>query len=453
MRKPIKIKATTRLSHVHLSPESRSPIWSGLRCFTRTFIAASTVCLLALTTFSSPTMAQDLLNPIVEVQGVSAGNQIFTVASSSRPLVLKRQADAAKHFKGEDLKKLLAKVDLKKQFILVFAWRGSGQDQLKFDVLESFPEQIQFKLIRGRTRDLRPHVHIFALRQGVVWRTDDPKAGPGRRDPEKKTARPAIEKLEESIEVVARGKLSAGVFAIGGETTGVTITAKNMTLEVELGRNPQLLRKAAALDGKPAVVVGQLTMKKGVEIPMRWIIKVSQLLSADEDPSQGVSTDSEGSDSSDSSEGNSGDEDDPEGGASANTAQLPQAITLRDAQSGFAGESGHIWRIERNGKWTRRPFLNDKERETDASGTLTSEAILAIHEGLKQLEFDSLPAKSGSFSGANPHVLTVQVGNKSRSLVLRGGEQPRPNRSNATPVNRLASIVDMLRKSMSQLPQ
>ena len=452
MRNKTSTTTITQLGGVHRLPDKPSRLSSSLRFGLQKIIAASTICLLTLTTIPSPAMAQELLNPIVGIQGVSAGNQIFTVASSSKPLVLKSQADAAKHFKGKDLEKLLAKVDLKKQFILVFAWRGSGQDQLRFDVLESFPEQIQFKLIRGRTKDLRPHVYIFALRQGVIWRTDDPKAGSGRRNPGKKTERRTIEKLDESVQVMARGKLTAGIFAIGGETTGVTITAKNMTLELELGRNPRLLRKAGELDGKPVVVTGELTMKKGVEIPRRWIIQVSQLLSADEDPSQGVSTDSDGSVPSESSEEDP-EEDDPEGSTSANATQLPQSITLRDAQSGFAGESGHIWRIERNGKWTRRPFLNAKERETDASGSLNAAAILAIVEGLEHFEFEKLPKKSGSYSGVNPHVLTVEVGKESRSLVLRGGEQPRPVRSNATPVNRLASIVYMLRKSMSQLPQ
>ena len=36
-----------------------------------------------------------------------------------------------------------------KQIVLVFAWRGSGQDRLTYNVLESFPEQIAFKFTPG----------------------------------------------------------------------------------------------------------------------------------------------------------------------------------------------------------------------------------------------------------------------------------------------------------------
>ena len=34
---------------------------------------------------------------------------------------------------------------------------------------ESFPEQITFRIQPGRTRDLRPHVRVFALRGNVKW--------------------------------------------------------------------------------------------------------------------------------------------------------------------------------------------------------------------------------------------------------------------------------------------
>ena len=86
------------------------------------------------------------------------------------PVELTSLEDAKKHFEGDALDQLKAKVDFGNQIVLVFAWRGSGQDKLDYVVMESFPEQIAFSYRPGRTRDLRPHVHVFALRSNVKWR-------------------------------------------------------------------------------------------------------------------------------------------------------------------------------------------------------------------------------------------------------------------------------------------
>ena len=86
------------------------------------------------------------------------------------PVELTSLEDAKKHFEGDALDQLKAKVDFGNQIVLVFSWRGSGQDKLDYVVMESFPEQIAFSYRPGRTRDLRPHVHVFALRSNVKWR-------------------------------------------------------------------------------------------------------------------------------------------------------------------------------------------------------------------------------------------------------------------------------------------
>jgi len=86
------------------------------------------------------------------------------------PVELRSLEDAKKHFEGDALDQLKAKVDFGNHTLLVFAWRGSGQDKLDYVVMESFPEQIAFSRRPGRTRDLRPHVHVFALRSNVKWR-------------------------------------------------------------------------------------------------------------------------------------------------------------------------------------------------------------------------------------------------------------------------------------------
>ena len=82
---------------------------------------------------------------------------------------------------------------------------------------------------------------------------------------------------EDSVKVEIRGTLRTGVVAIGGETTGTTVSAKDMTFEVDLRGDPKLQTLAEKLDGRKAIVRGSLVRKKGIEIPERWIITPTDL--------------------------------------------------------------------------------------------------------------------------------------------------------------------------------
>ena len=96
-------------------------------------------------------------------------SSIFKNSNFNKPIVVKSKEEAAKHLGKEATAALVKAVDFKKQVVLVFAWRGSGGDQLNYTVAESFPEQITFSRQFGRTRDLRPHAKVFALRSNVKW--------------------------------------------------------------------------------------------------------------------------------------------------------------------------------------------------------------------------------------------------------------------------------------------
>ena len=108
------------------------------------------------------------VQPIVEVK-VTPKTSVFKGSVWNKPLVIKSQDEAAKHFDKEALEAIAKKVDFKNQMVLLFAWRGSGGDKLEHMILESFPEQIPFSLRRGLTRDLRTHSRVFALRSDVRW--------------------------------------------------------------------------------------------------------------------------------------------------------------------------------------------------------------------------------------------------------------------------------------------
>jgi len=108
--------------------------------------------------------------PIQEVKGAKPDASVFKAASRQKPLVIESKKAAAEHFSQDALAALVKRVDFEQQVALVFAWRGSGQDRLSFDVAESYPEQVFFRYKPGRTRDLRPHLYVFALRTNVKWR-------------------------------------------------------------------------------------------------------------------------------------------------------------------------------------------------------------------------------------------------------------------------------------------
>jgi hypothetical protein len=111
-----------------------------------------------------------LLDPIVALK-VTPEKSVFKNSAWDKPIVIKSQDEAAKHFGKDALDVIAKKVDFKKQVVLVFAWQGSGGDKLDYQVFETFPEQISFALRPGLTRDLRAHAHVFALRSNVKWST------------------------------------------------------------------------------------------------------------------------------------------------------------------------------------------------------------------------------------------------------------------------------------------
>jgi hypothetical protein len=80
--------------------------------------------------------------------------------------------------------------------------------------------------------------------------------------------------------VTITGVLRTGVVAIGGETTGTTVTARKITFELTFGKNAKLQEAAEKLDGKKVVVQGTLERRRGVEVRERLIVTVTSLREA-----------------------------------------------------------------------------------------------------------------------------------------------------------------------------
>ena len=82
---------------------------------------------------------------------------------------------------------------------------------------------------------------------------------------------------DDAIDVVVRGTLRTGVMAIGGETTGTTVTARGATWELDLRGRPELASRAESLSGRRVVVSGSLEARPAVARRQRWILTVKTL--------------------------------------------------------------------------------------------------------------------------------------------------------------------------------
>ena len=73
--------------------------------------------------------------PIVAIKA-SPMNIAFKNSAFNKPIVVKSKEEATKLFGKEAVATLVKAVDFKKQFVLVFAWRGSGGDRLNYTVAD-----------------------------------------------------------------------------------------------------------------------------------------------------------------------------------------------------------------------------------------------------------------------------------------------------------------------------
>lgn len=128
------------------------------------------VILMAATTLALAGEPDATLPPIEHLKDVTPKASVFEAVKGKDPLEIRSADEAAKHFDDKALAALKKQVDFENQIVLVFAWKGSGQDKLDYKVLESFPEQVVFEVTRGRTKDLRSHTQVYVLRSNVKWK-------------------------------------------------------------------------------------------------------------------------------------------------------------------------------------------------------------------------------------------------------------------------------------------
>ncbi len=76
---------------------------------------------------------------------------------------------------------ILKQVDFTTHYLVFFAWAGSGQDKLTFQVEgEKDHPVVVFNLSPGRTRDLRQHRHLYVITKKATWSTEEKRTSPLR---------------------------------------------------------------------------------------------------------------------------------------------------------------------------------------------------------------------------------------------------------------------------------
>ena len=91
--------------------------------------------------------------------------------------------------------------------------------------------------------------------------------------------------VKPSVAVKCSGRLRDGIVAIGGETTGTTITFNRIVWELQL--HDEAARNFVATHNKEHVtVVGTLRKIVGTEVKVRWIVDVRTISKRDETKEQ-----------------------------------------------------------------------------------------------------------------------------------------------------------------------
>ena len=116
--------------------------------------------------FTAFALAEDKKEFVREVELKDAKLSVKP-AKPGEPVKIASKEELAKAIEDKDSAAAIAKgVDFEKEYVLIFAWAGSGGDKLSATTEK---DAVVFTLTRGRTKDLRMHAHVFAVAKDAKW--------------------------------------------------------------------------------------------------------------------------------------------------------------------------------------------------------------------------------------------------------------------------------------------
>lgn len=132
--------------------------------------------------------------------------------------------------------------------------------------------------------------------------------------------------------------------------------------------------------------------------------------------------------------------------------QLTAKLALKDAQAGFAGDSGTAWTIDPDGTFRVARFFNDKVEKPYREGQLNKEELVTLAKVLTAQGFFGLPTEVGRAPEVNRRRITISFGEKTSTLVLRAGQDimeatPRGGEP-VSPQGRFSAIVQAIQRAV-----
>ena len=130
---------------------------------------------------------------------------------------------------------------------------------------------------------------------------------------------------------------------------------------------------------------------------------------------------------------------------------LPAVVSLRDAQGGFAGFTGWLTTVQRDGHWERRSFFNRKLQPVKQKGKLSATQLTQLAKlVMETTKPGPLPKQLGKPQDANPRVFTLTIGETQSALTMRTGAALPAAGTDAT-MNRFTRLAHELAKVHKQL--
>ena len=105
--------------------------------------------------------------------------------------------------------------------------------------------------------------------------------------------------------------------------------------------------------------------------------------------------------------------------------RLRSALELRDAQAGFAGITADVWSIEPEGAFRVARYLDERAVAPARQGVLSRDRLEELARVLAEQELLTLPPELGQAPPINAHQITLSFGDKSSTLWLMPGQDPR----------------------------
>jgi hypothetical protein len=103
--------------------------------------------------------------------------------------------------------------------------------------------------------------------------------------------------------------------------------------------------------------------------------------------------------------------------------KLVQPLVVRDVQGGFAGFTGTEWSVNPSGDYVVSSVRRGKA-EAQKKGRLRPQQLAALVKALARCDAAKELTPAKAFDGANPHVISVKVGERQFSLRLPPGAKP-----------------------------